>query len=105
MVAAVITYSMVSARPVKKPPHGPMAARAKEYAPPVCGMADAISLMELSISTYMRYTTMAATSMPLHPAWAMPPFQPEKSPEITAEMPMAHRPNAPAVRLSCRFAK
>ena len=64
MVAAAITYSMVSARPVKKPPHGPMAARAKEYAPPVCGMADAISLMELSISTYMRYTTMAATSMP-----------------------------------------
>lgn len=54
MVAAVITYSMVSARPVKKPPHGPMAARANEYAPPVCGMADAISLMEFSMSTYMR---------------------------------------------------
>lgn len=100
MVAAVITYSTVSASPVKKPPHGPMAARANEYAPPVCGMAEAISLMELSMSTYMRYTTRAATSMPPQPACAMPPFHPEKSPETTAAMPMAHRPNAPAVRLS-----
>ena len=68
-------------------------------------MAEAISEMELSISTYITYTTIAATSMPPQPAWAMPPFQPEKSPEMTAEIPMAHRPNAPAVRLSWRFLK
>ena len=28
--AGVITYSMFSASPVMKPPHGPMAERAKE---------------------------------------------------------------------------
>ena len=35
MVAGVNMYSIFSARPVRYPPHGPMAVRAKEYAPPV----------------------------------------------------------------------
>jgi hypothetical protein len=46
MTAVVATYSIVSARPVMKPPHGPIAARENEYAPPVCGIADAISPIE-----------------------------------------------------------
>ena len=46
MTAVVATYSMVSARPVTNPPQGPIAAREKEYAPPVCGMADDISPIE-----------------------------------------------------------
>ncbi|XOQ65032.1 MAG: hypothetical protein ACFWT0_10460 [Bifidobacterium crudilactis] len=71
----------------------------------MCGMAEAISLMAFSISTYIVYTTAAAMSMPPQPAWAMPPFQPEKSPEMTAEMPMAHSPKAPVVRFNCRFLK
>ena len=37
---------MFSARPVTKPPHGPMAERPKEYAPPVCGSAAVISAIE-----------------------------------------------------------
>ncbi len=39
MVAGVKMYSIFSASPVMYPPHGPMLARAKEYAPPVCGRA------------------------------------------------------------------
>ncbi len=44
--AGVMTYSMFSASPVLKPPHGPIADRANEYAPPVCGSAGAISAIE-----------------------------------------------------------
>ena len=44
--AGVITYSMFSAKPVRNPPHGPMAERANEYAPPVCGSAGDISAIE-----------------------------------------------------------
>jgi hypothetical protein len=43
--AGVMTYSMFSASPVMKPPHGPIADRANEYAPPVCGSAGDISAM------------------------------------------------------------
>jgi len=32
--------------PVMKPPQGPNAVRANEYAPPVCGKAGLISAME-----------------------------------------------------------
>ena len=46
ITAVVATYSMVSARPVTSPPHGPIADRANEYAPPVCGIAAAISPIE-----------------------------------------------------------
>jgi hypothetical protein len=43
--AGVMTYSMFSARPVMNPPHGPIAERANEYAPPVWGRAGDISEM------------------------------------------------------------
>ena len=43
ITAGVRMYSMDSASPVMKPPHGPIAVRAKEYAPPVCGSAGDIS--------------------------------------------------------------
>ena len=46
MTAVVATYSIVSAAPVTRPPHGPIADRANEYAPPVCGIAAAISPIE-----------------------------------------------------------
>jgi hypothetical protein len=46
ITAGVITYSIVSATPVVKPPQGPMADLAKEYAPPVCGRAGDISAIE-----------------------------------------------------------
>ena len=46
MTAVVATYSIVSAAPVMRPPHGPIAERANEYAPPVCGIAAAISPIE-----------------------------------------------------------
>jgi hypothetical protein len=36
---------MFSANPVMNPPHGPIADREKEYAPPVCGSAGDISAM------------------------------------------------------------
>jgi hypothetical protein len=42
----VITYSMFSASPVRKPPQGPIADLANEYAPPVCGNAEDISAMQ-----------------------------------------------------------
>ena len=44
--AGVMTYSAFSASPVRNPPHGPIADRAKEYAPPVCGSAGDISAIE-----------------------------------------------------------
>ena len=44
--AGVMTYSMFSASPVMNPPHGPIADRANEYAPPVCGSAGDISAMQ-----------------------------------------------------------
>ena len=45
ITAVVATYAMVSPTPVMNPPQGPIAARPNEYAPPVCGMAAAISPM------------------------------------------------------------
>jgi hypothetical protein len=44
--AGVMTYSIFSASPVTNPPHGPMADRANEYAPPVWGRAGDISAIE-----------------------------------------------------------
>lgn len=101
----VNTYSMVSAKPVTKPPHGPIAALANEYAPPVCGIAADISPIENSMPKYMTTIRIEAMARPPHPAAPMPKFQPEKSPEMTAAMPMPHSPQKPAVRLSCRFSK
>jgi hypothetical protein len=46
ITAGVMTYSIVSATPVVKPPQGPIADRENEYAPPVCGSAGDISEIE-----------------------------------------------------------
>ena len=46
ITAGVSMYSMFSASPVMKPPHGPIDVRPNEYAPPVCGSAGDISAME-----------------------------------------------------------
>jgi hypothetical protein len=105
MTAVVATYSMVSASPVMNPPHGPIAARAKEYAPPVWGIAEAISPIENNIPKYMIVTTMNAIVIPPKPAKSRPKFHPEKSPEMTAATPSPQSPQTPAVRLRLRFSK
>jgi hypothetical protein len=101
----VSTYSSDSARPVTNPPHGPIDARANEYAPPVCGIAALISPIENSMPKYMTTTTTVAMRRPPHPALVMPAFQPEKSPEMTAATPMPQIPQNPADRLRVRCSK
>jgi hypothetical protein len=54
---------------------------------------------------YMMMTTTVAMNKPPHPAVVSPGFQPEKSPEMTAAMPIPHRPQNPAVRFRLRFSK
>src|SRR6478672_11202246 len=98
--AGVITYSMFSAKPVTNPPHGPIAERANEYAPPVCGSAADISPIENSMPKYMTTMMSEATSRPPQPAEPMPKFQPEKSPEMTAATPRPQRPQNRAERFS-----
>ena len=88
-----------------KPPHGPIAARANEYAPPVCGIAADISPIENSIVKYMTMTISVAMAMPPNPAVSVPRFQPENSPEMTAATPMPQMPQNPAERFSFRFSK
>src|SRR4029077_16626433 len=88
--AGVITYSAFSARPVRNPPHGPIVLRAKEYAPPVCGSAGDISASEKLRPRYITATIRLAKKKPPQPPDAMPRFQPENSPEITAPTPSAH---------------
>jgi len=105
MTAVVATYSMVSASPVTNPPHGPIAALAKEYAPPVCGIAADISPMLKSIVKYITTTMRKAMTIPPQPAVSRPKFQPEKSPETTAATPRPQSPNTPALRLRLRFSK
>src|SRR5450830_1126293 len=100
-----MTYSTDSARPVTNPPHGPIAARANEYAPPVWGIAADISPMLNSIAKYMTTTSTVAMRKPPQPAVPIPRFQPEKSPEITAATPMPHSPPNPAERFSPRLSK
>ncbi len=99
------TYSIDSASPVMTPPHGPSAARAKEYAPPVCGIAALISPIEKNIVKYMTMTITVAIAIPPKPASAVPRFQPENSPEMTAATPMPQMPQKPAVRFRVRFSK
>ena len=72
MTGLVTTYSMVSANPVMNPPHGPIAARANEYAPPVCGMAADISPIEKIIVKYMTVTRTMATSIGTQPVVPRP---------------------------------
>ena len=105
MTPVVATYSIVSASPVTKPPHGPIAARANEYAPPVCGIDAAISPIENSIPKYMTTTIRNAMTIPPQPEVPRPKFQPEKSPEMTAAIPSPQRPTTPAARVSFRFSK
>ena len=90
ITAVVKTYSMVSANPVTNPPHGPIAARANEYAPPVCGKAGDISARLKIRPRYMMAIMMAAMNRPPQPPAPMPKFQPEKWPEMTAPTPRAH---------------
>src|SRR5688500_4349372 len=103
--AVVATYSMVSASPVTNPPQGPIAERANEYAPPVGGIADAISPMLATMATYISVTTTVAIRNPPQPAPPMPRFQPEKSPEMTAATPSPQSPQNPAARVSPRLSK
>ncbi len=67
ITAGVSTYSMFSARPVTKPPQGPIALRANEYAPPVCGNAGDISARQKHRHTYISPITMAAKNRPPKP--------------------------------------
>ena len=68
-------------------------------------MAADISPIEKIIVKYMITMMMVAISKPPHPVVARPTFQPEKSPEMTAAMPMPQIPQNPAVRLRLRFSK
>ena len=105
MTAGVMMYSMLSARPVMKPPHGPIALRANEYAPPVCGSAGDISARLKIRPRYMIAMMIAAMNRPPQPPAPMPKFQPEKWPEITAPTPSAHSDQTRAWRRSPRFSK
>ena len=105
MTAVVTTYSMVSARPVTNPPHGPIAARENEYAPPVCGIAALISPMEKIIVKNITAMRRVAIKRPPQPVVLSPTFHPAKSPEMTAAMPIPQSPQKPAVRLRLRFSK
>src|SRR5918994_1855154 len=104
ITAGVTTYSIVSATPVVKPPHGPIAERAKEYAPPVWGKAGDISEIEKQRPKYMTVMTTVATRSPPNP-YASPKFQPKKSPEMTAATPSAQSDQTPACRRSWRLPK
>src|ERR671918_298989 len=97
MTAGVTTYSIVSATPVVKPPHGPIAERPNEYAPPVWGRAGDISAIEKQRPKNMIVMNTVATRRPPNP-YASPKFQPKKSPEITAATPSAHSDQTPAWR-------
>src|SRR5947209_83425 len=92
-------YSMFSAIPVMYPHHGPSAVRAKEYAPPACGMAGDISARLQHRHAYRTVITQRASRRPPKPPDTRPKFQPKKSPEITAPTPSAQRWNTPAWRL------
>src|SRR5262245_22763799 len=105
ITAGVITYSMLSARPVTKPPHGPIVLRANEYAPPVCGSAGDISASEKHSPKYIAATISDAMNKPPQPAEARPRFQPENWPEITAPTPSAHSDQSRAWRFRPRFSK
>src|SRR5687767_458765 len=99
-----MTYSIVSATPVVKPPHGPIAERAKEYAPPVWGRAGDISAIEKHRPKYMIVTKIVAIRSPPNP-YASPKFQPKKSPEMTAATPSAQSDHTPAWRRRVLFSK
>src|SRR6218665_944806 len=76
ITAVVATYSIDSARPVTKPPHGPIAAHPNQNAPP-----------------------------PQSPPNATPPSHPEKPPETPAAPTGPRGPPPPVARKSRRFSK
>ncbi len=76
ITAGVRMYSMLSARPVTMPPHGPIALRANEYAAPVWGSAGDISASEKMRPQYIAAITNSAISIEPKP-FASPRFQPE----------------------------
>jgi hypothetical protein len=61
--------------------------------------------MEKIIVKYMTMTTRVAMRRGPHPVTPIPEFHPEKSPEITAAMPIPQSPQNPAVLLRLRFSK
>ena len=93
--AGVSTYSMFSATPVTKPPHGPIDERANEYAPPVCGSAGDISASEYVRPRYITVMMTVARNIEPQPK-ARPKFQPENWPEMTAPTPSAQSEKTPA---------
>ena len=105
MTAGVNTYSIFSASPVMYAPQGPIAERAKEYAPPVCGSAAAISAMLKQSPAYITVMIVVAARSPPKPPAARPKFHPKKSPEITAPTPSAQRDHTPAYRRRPRSLK
>jgi hypothetical protein len=68
-------------------------------------MAADISLMLAIMARYIAVTTTQARANPPQPAPAMPEFQPEKSPEMTAATPIPHSPQKPAERVRPRLSK
>ncbi|GAA0999523.1 hypothetical protein GCM10009563_25460 [Subtercola frigoramans] len=54
---------------------------------------------------YMMMMMIVAISRPPHPVVLRPTFHPEKSPEMTAAMPIPQMPQNPAVRFRLRFSK
>src|SRR6218665_2433734 len=105
ITAVVATYSIDSARPVTKPPHGPIAARPNEEAPPVCGIAEDIAPMAKISPEYMTMRMAKAMSIPPKPPNVNPAFHPEKSPEITAATARPQSPHTPSARGCRRFSK
>ncbi len=105
ITAGVRMYSMFSARPVTYAPHGPIADRAKLYAPPACGSAGDISAMLKHRPRYMTVMIAVAISRPPNPPSRSPYCQPKKSPEITAPTPSAQSDQTRACRRSPRCSK
>ena len=96
---------MFSASPVINPPHGPMAERPNEYAPPVCGSAGDISAIASHMPMYITVMMTVAMNSPPNPPASRPKFQPKKSPEMTAPTPSAQSDQTRAWRFSPRFSK
>ena len=106
IAAGARTYSMRIAVPVRKPPHGPSARRAKPYPPPAVGRIEDSSASENTMQTYMMPIRTVAIASPPKPPSARPKFQPEKSPETTYATPRPVSSSQPALpRLRARFCR
>jgi hypothetical protein len=96
IAAGAIAYSISTAVPVRKPPHGPSARRPKPYPPPAVEIVDASSASEKIMQVYIVAIRATAISMPPHPPSARPKFQPAKSPETTYATPSPASRTQPA---------